>query len=105
RAVAEFVEQPFLREETREILSGIRDLERATAKVSTGRANARDLVAIADSLGRVGPLREKLAGVYSARLSELRLELDPLDDLVARVRATLVEAPPLALKDGGLVRA
>jgi DNA mismatch repair protein MutS len=84
RAVAELVEQPFLREETREILSEIKDLERATAKVSTGRANARDLVAIATSLGRVKPLREKLADVYSARLAELREALDPLEALVAR---------------------
>jgi DNA mismatch repair protein MutS len=105
RAVAELVEQPFLREETREILSGIRDLERATAKVSTGRANARDLVAIATSLGLVKPLREKLAGAYSARLAELREALDPLDALVARVGGTLVDAPPLTLKEGGLVRA
>lgn len=105
RAIAEFVEQPFLREETRELLSGIRDLERATAKVSTGRANARDVVGIAASLARVKPLREKLSGAYSARLAELREALDPLDALVERVGATLVEAPPLALKEGGLVRA
>ena len=105
RAVAEFVEQPFLREETREILSGIRDLERATAKVSTGRANARDVVAIGLSLARVKPLREKLADAYSARLAELREDLDPLEDLVDRIGATLVDAPPLALKEGGLVRA
>jgi DNA mismatch repair protein MutS len=105
RAVAELVEQPFLREETREILSGIRDLERAVAMVSTGRANARDLVAIATSLERVQPLREKLADVYSRRLAELRESLDPLVELVREVGATLVDAPPLALKDGGLVRA
>ncbi len=105
RAVAELVEQPFLREETRSILGGIKDLERAVAKVSTGRANARDLVAIASSLERVRPLSDKLADVYSARLAELRDGLDPLSELVGRVGSTLVDAPPLALKDGGLVRA
>jgi DNA mismatch repair protein MutS len=104
RAVAELVEQPFLREEARAILGGIKDLERAVGKVSTGRANARDLVAIAASLERVRPLSEKLADVYSARLAELRASLDPLEDLVRKVGTTLVDAPPLALKDGGLVR-
>ena len=81
RAVAEFVEQPFLREEIREVLSGIRDLERATAKVSTGRANARDVVGIAASLARVKPLQEKLSGAYwrDSRSSDA---LDPLDGLV-----------------------
>jgi DNA mismatch repair protein MutS len=104
RAVAELVEQPFLREEVRGMLASVLDLERLTAKVSTSRAHARDLAAIAGSLEQVGPLREKLAGVYSARLAELREKLDPLEDVVVRVRTTLVDAPPLAVKDGGLVR-
>jgi DNA mismatch repair protein MutS len=104
RAVAELVEQPFLREEIRELLAEVRDLERLTAKVSTGRAHARDLVAIATSLEQIGPLREKLAPVYSARLAELRDRLDPLAEIAQRVRSTLVDAPPLAVKDGGLVR-
>ncbi len=104
RAVAELVEQPFLREEIRELLAEVRDLERLTAKVSTGRAHARDLVAIATSLEQIGPLREKLAPAYSARLAELRDRLDPLAELAQRVRSTLVDARPLAVKDGGLVR-
>ena len=104
RAVAELVEQPFLREEVRGLLAEVLDLERLTAKVSTGRAHARDLVGIATSLERVGPLREKLAPAYSARLAALREELDPRDELVRRIRATLIDAPPLAVKDGGLVR-
>lgn len=104
RAVAELVEQPFLREDVRRLLADVLDLERLVAKVATGRAHARDLVAVAASLEPVHPLREKLANVYSARLAELRDALDPLEDLVRRVRETLVDAPPLTLKEGGLVR-
>jgi DNA mismatch repair protein MutS len=104
RAAAELVEQPFLREDVRAHLAEIRDLERLTAKVSTGRSHARDLVAIATSLEQIVPLREKLAPAYSARLADLRDRLDPLEPLAQRVRSTLVDAPPLAVKDGGLVR-
>jgi len=104
RAVAEFVEQPFLREDVRGLLVGVLDLERLTAKVATGRAHGRDLAAIADSLAQVAPLREKLAGAYSARLAELRDRLDPVPETVDRIRSTLVDAPPLAVKEGGLVR-
>ena len=104
RAVAELVEQPFLREDVRGLLADVLDLERLVAKVATGRAHARDLVAIAASLEPVRPLREKLASAYSARLAELRDALDPLEELVRRVRETLVDAPPLTLKEGGLVR-
>ena len=104
RAVAELVEQPFLREDVRGLLAQVLDLERLVAKVATGRAHARDLVAVAASLEPVGPLRDKLANAYSARLAELRDALDPLEELVRRVRGTLVDAPPLAVKEGGLVR-
>jgi DNA mismatch repair protein MutS len=104
RAIAELVESPFLREEIREALSGVLDLERLTAKVSTGRANARDLAGLCTSLKTVGPLRAKTENVYSTLLAALRGELDPLDELVQRVSSALVDEPPLALRDGGLVR-
>ncbi|MBL8860127.1 MAG: DNA mismatch repair protein MutS [Planctomycetes bacterium] len=104
RAVAEFVNSPFLREEVRGLLADVLDIERLTAKVSTLRANARDLVGLCASLEIVTPLRAKLADVNSTLLDALRNELDPLDELVARIRATLVDDPPLTLKEGGLIR-
>ncbi|MEE8469360.1 MAG: DNA mismatch repair protein MutS, partial [Planctomycetota bacterium] len=104
RGVAELVEAPFLREDVRELLSDVLDVERLVAKVSTGRANGRDLVALAGSLGVVRPLLDKLESVYSSVLGDLRESLDPLDELVQRVQRTLVDAPPLTLKEGSLVR-
>ncbi len=104
RGVAEFVEGPFLREDVRELLRGVLDIERLVAKVSTGRANARDLVGLANSLALVPQLRAKLEAVYSKVLGELLARLDPLEDVSARIQRTLVDAPPLSLKDGGMVR-
>ena len=102
--VAELVDGPFLREEIRAQLADVLDIERLVAKVSTGRANGRDLVALASSLSVVRPLYDKLENVYSKLLGDLREALDPLDDLVARVQGTLVDSPPTTLKEGELVR-
>ncbi|MCB9914609.1 MAG: DNA mismatch repair protein MutS [Planctomycetes bacterium] len=104
QAVAELVDAPFLREDVRTLLDDVRDIERLVARLSTGRGNARDLVHLASSLEPVRPLWEKLAGCYSSLLADLHGSLDPLDDVVQRVRATLVDAPPPTLREGGMVR-
>jgi len=104
RAVAELAGAPFLREEVRALLGQVLDIERLVAKVSTGRAHARDLLGLVHSLDQVEPLRTKLAEVQSVRLFALREELDPLRDVVERVLRTLADDPPLTLREGGLVR-
>ena len=104
RGVAELVDGPFLREDVRELLATVLDIERLVAKVATGRANARDLVALAASLAVVKPLGERMEDVYSKILGELRERLDPLEELVARIRGTLVDEPPLGLREGRLIR-
>ncbi len=104
RAVAELVDGPFLREDLRGDLERVLDIERLVAKVSTGRAGARDLVALAGSLAVVRPLRERLDQAYSKLLGDLHESLDPLDELVERIQETLVDSPPTTQKEGGLIR-
>jgi DNA mismatch repair protein MutS len=105
KAVGELVDRPFLREDVRELLRPVLDIERLVGKLATGRANARDVAGLAQSLEVVPGLRDKLDGSYSALLGALQAALDPLDELTGRIRSTLVDAPPLALREGGLVRA
>ena len=93
RAVAEFVEAPFLREEVRDLLRQVLDIERLVGKVSTGRANGRDLIGLRSSIATTRPLLEKLEAVYSKRLGDLSASIDPLDDLVERIGSTLVGLP------------
>ncbi len=104
RGIAELVEQPFLREELRETLGEIRDLERLVAKLSTGRANARDVVSLGSSTAQVPVLIAHLTGRYSKQLEQLRTDLDPLEDVSELVQRTLVETPPLQVRDGGMIR-
>ena len=102
--VAELVESTFRREELRELLDDVLDLERLVAKVSTGRANGRDLVALANSMA-IGPkVADKLADCFAEKLCALRDDIDPLVDLTERIGRTLVDSPPVTIKEGGLVR-
>jgi DNA mismatch repair protein MutS len=61
-------------------------------------------VALASSLEPLPRMRDALASVHSQALARLQSELDPLTDVVQRIRATLEPEPPLALKEGGLIR-
>ncbi len=104
QGVAEFEGAPFLREDISALLAEVRDVERLVARLSAGRGNARDLAFLASSLEPVGPIQEKLANAYSGILGELHDRLDPLDDVVGRIRRTLTDEPPPTLKEGGIVR-
>ncbi len=104
RGVEELCDQPFKREDVRELLSGVLDVERLVAKVSTGRANARDLVGLGASLAIVPKLAQRLGDSYSKALADLAESLDPLPDVTARIQDTLVDSPPLGMREGGLVR-
>ena len=100
-AVAAFCADRAALNSVRDLLKGVRDLERLIGKVSLGRATPRDLLAIASSLDAVPALRTALG---DSSLSALAAGLQPLPEIVARIRSTLVDDPPATLVDGGVVR-
>jgi len=102
--VAEFHAQHALRDGVREELGEVADLERLAAKISTARANARDLSGLASSLRPVAPLSELLGSCKSAALTALVDELDPLEDIVESIERTLADDLPPTIKEGGLIR-
>ena len=104
QAVEELVGAPFRREELRELLDDVLDMERLVGRISTGRCNGRDLVALSSSMKIAPRLRARLDGAYSQALADLGQDLDPLEDLTTRIDATLHEDPPLTIKEGGIVR-
>jgi DNA mismatch repair protein MutS len=103
-AVAELHDAALLRAQLGEHLARIQDLERLTGRAAFGRANARDLVAMRQSLEHLPALKSALATATSPRLIAIGRDLDPLADLAAAVAECLVDEPPLPLKEGGLVR-
>jgi DNA mismatch repair protein MutS len=94
----------FIRAELQEWLARVYDLERLIGKVGFGSANARDLVAIAQSLKSAPQVRTLLDGASPHLLSQLSHGLPDLSGLAAQILDTLVEQPPLSVHDGGMIR-
>jgi DNA mismatch repair protein MutS len=102
--IQELTENTGLREDLRQLLRGIYDLERLTGRASSGTANARDLVALADSLLKLPDLAELAAYGGSPYLKALQTFPPELEQLGQSIRAHLVESPPLQIKEGNLIR-
>ena len=103
-AVEELKEQAISREEIREYLNPIYDLERLITRITYGTANPRDLTAFGSSLKMLPPIHYLLDEMQSPLLRELCQELDPLEDLCSLIERSIVEDPPLAMKEGNIIR-
>jgi len=103
-AVEELFNQSALRGDIRTLLSQSSDLERLAARVGTGRATPRDLVALARTLGILPKLKARLTARGSKRLNQLEAALELCPEVRAEIDAALVDDPPLAVKEGGLIR-
>ena len=103
-AVAELKDQAISREEIREYLSSVYDLERLMCKITYQSANPRDLSAFERSLSMLPHIRCILQDMSSTLLKELYQELDPLEDLCALIQKAIVDDPPIAMKEGGIIK-
>ena len=103
-ALEELNKSPMLRDEIREYLNPIYDLERLISRISYQSANPRDLVAFASSLEMLPHIRQILKDFKTPLLTELYEDMDPLEDIAALIKSAIVEDPPLAQKDGGIIR-
>jgi len=104
-AVSELVDDAATRRAVRDALAEVRDLERLAVKVGSGRANPREMLALAQSLGRVPPLREALAKVRAHLLRGVLEGLDPVEDVCETIERTVSADTPASIADGGVVRA
>lgn len=97
-------QRPVLRG-VREHLGEVKDLERLLARLHSGSGNPREVQALAQSLRALPLLKETLAPAAGAsRLRNLAEALHPLPELTRRVETSLVDEPPMNLKDGGVIR-
>ena len=102
--VKELSENSPLRRELRDILGNIYDIERISTKISCGRANARDLVSLKQSLSKLPALKEKVGFCMSDVLVSAEEQLDILDEVRTLIGTAIVPDPPPTIKDGGLIR-
>jgi DNA mismatch repair protein MutS len=96
------VKDSILRQQIREALSYVYDLERLLGRIATGSANGRDLAALSSSLKRLPEIKSLIGKVEA--LKPWTEELDTLSDLQSEISNTLVDDPPISVKEGNLIR-
>ncbi len=103
-SIEELNQNVITREEMREYLNPIYDLERLLSKISYKTANPRDLIALLSSLTMLPHILFLCQNFKSGLFRELSEELDPLTDLCELISKAIQEEPPLALHDGGIIK-
>lgn len=99
-----FYQQDNIRHKIRQLLSQMSDLERLLGRISTGRSNPRDLVALKNSLNLMKPISEILGSESNQILINYVDSLVNLDELVELIQRAIVDSPPLNLADGNVIR-
>ncbi len=92
------------REELREYLNSIYDLERLIGRISYKTAGPRDLIAFRNSLSMLPYIKNILSEFTSGLLKELYEELDTLEDIHELIERSIVEEPPITVRDGGIIQ-
>lgn len=103
-AVEALVESPIARGELEEALKDVTDLERVMTRIVTGTVNCRDLLAFARGLRALPQVKAILAELGSPLLQKLAAAIDPLADCADRIEKTIVDDPPLTVREGGIIR-
>ncbi|MFG6384218.1 MAG: DNA mismatch repair protein MutS [Lachnospiraceae bacterium] len=92
------------REEMREYLNPIYDMERLISRVTYQTANPRDLIAFQSSLEMLPYLQNLLAEFDTPLLTEIQSDMDKLEDIYNLIKASIIEEPPISIRDGGILK-
>ena len=103
-AVAELKDNIILRGDILDNLKKVYDIERLAGKISYGSANGRDLISLKSSAKQLPEIKKILSQAKSSLLTELYSELDTLDDVYDIIDKTIVDEPPISVKEGGLIK-
>jgi len=103
-AVEELVNATVCRGELTEALKEVTDLERVVTRIVTGTVNCRDLLGLARGLRSLPVVKQRLADLESPLLQKMDQAIDPLDDCADLIENTIVDEPPLTVREGGIIR-
>ncbi len=103
-AVEEMNRHVITREELREYLGPIYDLERLITRITYMAANPRDLIALRNSMKMLPPVKSLLEEFDSELLVQIREDLDTLEELCQLICDAILEEPPISLRDGGIIK-
>ncbi len=102
--VEEFLARYIDREELREYLSSIYDLERLMGRISSGHAGPRDLLAFGSSIRILPHIKSMMQGFHRGENPNIYEELDTLDDLCELIAKSISEESPLGVKEGNIIK-
>lgn len=103
-AVGELVDEPMLRDEIKELLTGVNDIERLMSRIAYGTANAKELRSLCATVEKLPALKEILQNTNSAMLKSIYNNIDTLQDVYELINSSIVDEPPFSMREGGMIR-
>lgn len=103
-AVEELTGDSVTRDEIREYLNSIYDLERLLGRVSYKTANPRDMIAFRNSLNMLPPIKTVLKSFHKEILCQIREDIDGLEDICLLIENAIEEEPPISIREGGIIK-
>jgi DNA mismatch repair protein MutS len=103
-AVTEFKDKFMVRMEIRELLNRVHDIERLMGRVVLCSANCRDLISLKNSLYQVPYIKELLVNCVSSLVTRNNSMMDGLEDITSLIERSIIDEPPVSVKDGGIIK-
>ena len=103
-AVKELKDKAIFKGEIIDILKKVYDIERLIGKISYGNANGRDLISLKNSVGQIPNLKKLLENSNCELLKEIYINLDELKDIYEIIDSSIVDEPPIVIKEGGIIK-
>ena len=103
-AIEELMQRAIDREELREYLNPVYDLERLLTRITYQSANPRDLTAFKSSIGMIPHIRGILLELQSKEIQGICEDMDTLEDLYTLIDAAIEEEPPITVREGGIIK-
>ena len=103
-AVEELKDSIILRGDVVEALKKVYDIERLAGKISYGNANGRDMISLKNSVKQLPKIKKVLSTTGAGLLKEIYENIDTLDDIYEIIEKSIVDEPPIGVKDGGIIK-
>lgn len=104
-AVGELVDSPMMRDDIRESLTGVNDIDRLMTRIVYGTANAKELKSLQYTIEKLPEIKKTLSSSSSALLKEIYNGIDLLEDVRSLIENAIVDEPPFSVREGGLIKA
>ncbi len=103
-AIGELSDNPMKRDKIRVALAGINDIERLMTRIAYGTANAKELKALQNTIGRLPEIKAEVAASSSALLKDIESNIDLLTDVEELIKNAIEDEPPFTLREGGMIK-